>query len=410
MSFVVVGVGGGIAAFKACTLIRALTKAGHTVQVIPTPASEHFIGRTTWEALSARPIHTGVFDAGGADHVEIARRADLVIIAPATADLIARIRTGQADDLLTTTVLASRAPLVIAPAMHTAMWENAATQDNVSALRDRGVDIIGPVDGDLSSGDHGAGRMVEPEELAAHVLQRLNSAQASAQDLAGRHVVVTAGGTHEAIDPVRYLANHSTGLQGIAIANEAARRGARVTLIGANIAANHLATLDHDVRVESVVSALDMEQAVYSLLAQTDALVMAAAVADFRPLNVSDSKIKKTDDGSSPAIVLTRNPDILAGVTHSPQRPAVVVGFAAETGTDAEILAYAQKKATRKQADLLVVNRVGQGHGFGAVPNTVDLLTASGEVIDHASGTKTDVAHTILHHVSRLLSSAQKVS
>lgn len=417
MSMVVVGVGGGVAAFKAATLVRSLTKAGHTVRVIPTEASEHFVGRATWEALSGAPVFSGVFEAGGADHVELARHADMILVAPATADLIARVSVGMANDLLTATILASPAPLLIAPAMHTAMWENPATQHNIATLRERGVHIIGPTHGDLSSGDHGQGRMVEPEDIATAALQILASGGEATltqdtgtpqedtvtRDLADLRFVVTAGGTHEAIDPVRFLGNHSTGLQGIAIAKAAAQRGAQVTLIGANIDDSRLQGLSPEVTYVPVVSAQDMHEAVMASLPTTQVLVMAAAVADFRPARVNDSKIKKTDEALAPTITLERTPDILAEVTHSEQRPRVVIGFAAETGTDEQILDYARAKAQRKQADLLVLNRVGGGHGFGNVPNTIDLLTAEGEVVDHAEGSKDHIAHIIVTHTARLI-------
>lgn len=414
MSMIVVGVGGGVAAFKAATLVRSLTKAGHTVRVIPTEASEHFVGRATWEALSGAPVFSGVFEAVGADHVELARHADMILVAPATADLIARVSVGMANDLLTATILASPAPLVIAPAMHTAMWENPATQHNIATLRERGVHIIGPTHGDLSSGDHGQGRMVEPEDVAIAALQILASGtqapltatpqeSAVTRDLAGLSLVVTAGGTHEAIDPVRFLGNHSTGLQGIAIANAAAQRGAQVTLIGANIDDTRLEGLAPEISYVPVVSAQDMHKAVIAGLPTTQVLVMAAAVADFRPVSVNDSKIKKTDESPAPTISLERTPDILAEVTHSQLRPRVVIGFAAETGTDAQILDYARAKAQRKQADLLVLNRVGGGRGFGNVPNTVDLLSADGQVLDHAEGSKDHIAHIIVTHIARLI-------
>lgn len=403
MSFIVVGVGGGVAAFKTATLVRSLTKAGHTIRVIPTEASREFVGLATWEALSGHPVYTGVFDQGGADHIEIARQADLIIIAPATADLLARLRAGMANDLLTTTVLASTAPVFVAPAMHTAMWENAATQDNIAVLCERGVHVIGPETGDLSSGDHGQGRMVEPESLADHILGFLSSDNTQTSHLDGISLLVTAGGTHEALDPVRFLGNQSTGIQGIEIACAAAQKGAQVTLIAANIDASHLNLLPSEVQIVPVISALDMHEAVFSRLEQTDALVMAAAVADFRPLALANNKIKKTDDGLDPTIELTRNPDILAEVASSPLRPSVLIGFAAETGSDEEILYYARAKAARKNADLLALNRVGHGHGFGAVPNTVDLLTSDGQIIDHISGTKADIAQALVTHIVRLL-------
>lgn len=402
---VVVGVGGGVAAFKAATLVREITRAGHQVRVIPTPAALEFVGTATWEALSGAPVFTEVFEAGGADHVEIARNADLIVIAPATADLMARMRAGMANDLLTTTVLAAQCPVVIAPAMHTAMWEHPATQENYRVLAQRGVHVIDPVDGALSSGDSGKGRMPEPEEIARQALAYLPGSTAAAADLVGRRILITAGGTHEAIDPVRFIGNHSSGRQGIAIARCARMRGATVTLVSANIEA---ALLPDDVTIVPVTSAADMEEAVTSLLAQVDAVIMAAAVADYRPIAPAQMKLKKSEETDVPQILLERTPDILAGIARSEQRPTCVVGFAAETGTPDQVLAFGQEKARRKGADLLVVNPVGDGKGFGDVPNEIHFLDREGSVLGRTKGSKDDVARAICDRVSALLASTME--
>lgn len=415
MALIVVGVSGGVAAFKAASLIRSLSRSGHDIRVIPTPASEHFIGRTTWQALSGNPVHTGVFDAGGPDHVEIARHADLIVVAPATADFIARMKAGMADDLLTTTVLASTAPVLIAPAMHTAMWKNPATQDNIESLRNRGVHIIGPTNGALSSGDSGYGRMVEPEDIAQAALKLLGagtqesalqsvSTEAMNSDLTGVSLVITAGGTHEPIDPVRFLGNHSTGRQGIELARAGAARGAQVHFIAANIEHSLVDSLPQSITVQPVTTALDMHAAVFAALPTSDALIMAAAVADFRPERMQESKIKKEDSTSVPTITLVQNPDILAEVSRSDLRPRALVGFAAETGDIDTVLAHGRTKAQRKGADLLVVNRVGDGHGFGAVDNHIHILQINGNVVAQAEGSKAEVSHTILDHVHSILS------
>lgn len=402
MALVVVGVSGGVAAFKAASLIRALTRKGHDVRVIPTPASVEFVGLATWEALSGNPVFTGVFDAGGPDHVEIARHADLMVIAPATADVIARMRAGLANDLLTTTVLATPAPVIIAPAMHTAMWEHPATQDNIACLRQRGIHIIGPASGALSSGDSGAGRMVEPDDIAEYALKVLEGKNNT--DLHGHTLAITAGGTHEPIDPVRFLGNQSTGRQGIELARAGAYRGARVHLIAANVEPALLGTLPPEVTVHRVTTALEMHQQVFELLAQVDGLIMAAAVADFRPDTLSQDKIKKTDEHFAPTLTLVQNPDILAEVSASPHRPSALIGFAAETGELDTVLEYGRQKAARKRADLLVVNRVGNGHGFGSVDNEVHMMSADGQVLSYATGSKAQVSDAILDQVKRILS------
>ncbi len=403
---IVVGVAGGIAAFKAVTVVRELERRGHRVIVVPTPASLAFVGRATWEAVSSAPVHTGVFDAGGANHVEIARMADLILVVPATADLLARVRAGRADDLLATTILAATCPVVLAPAMHSAMWGNAATRNNVEVLRERGLTLIEPASGALGSGDSGVGRLPEPEVivdaaegLLAH--RHKTDASASGHDLAGTRVVITAGGTREPLDPVRFLGNRSSGRQGIALARRASARGATVTLIVANIEGS---LLSEGGEIVEAPTAADMERAVGERLEDTDVLIMAAAVADFRPKVVAETKIKKDPrDESAPTIELERTPDILAGAASAPRRPRIVVGFGAETGTIDEVLARGRAKARRKGADLLAVNAVGRGRGFGDVENTLHLLDSAGGLVDVISGTKQQLADGLLSHVAGIL-------
>ncbi len=360
--------GAGIAAYKSVTLVRRLIQAGHTVDVIPTPAALEFVGAATWQAVSARPVVPEVTGTDrGVGHVEYARHADLVIIAPATADLLARLRAGMANDMLSVTVLATEAPVVVVPAMHSGMWLNPATVDNVDTLRQRGIYVIEPASGALSSGDRGIGRMPEPDDIIAAVEQL---AKPQLRDFEGVRALVTAGGTHEAIDPVRYVGNHSSGKQGLAIAAELARRGARVDLVAANI---HPTLIEHSVgnnpavRITPVTSGLEMFDAVEHLLnyanefatTPVDLAVCVAAVADFRPAEVAQSKIKKNADNEDGLTLrLVRNPDILATITRS--YPEVyAVGFAAETGDDREVEQLGRDKAERKGADLMVINPVG---------------------------------------------------
>ena len=398
---IVLGVSAGIAAYKATFLLRLLQKDGFKVSVVPTPSSLHFVGIATWEGLTQARVNTDVFHGGGADHVELARNCDLIVIAPATADLIARLAHGQANDLLTTTVLASAAPVVIAPAMHTQMWRAQATQDNITILKRRGFIIVGPADGDLASGDFGAGRLSEPELIAAQVRRCL----ARNGDLAGRRLLITAGGTREPIDPVRFIGNRSSGRQGIAIAREAARRGAEVTLIASNV---DTVLFPHECTVIQASSAADVYAAVSSRLGSCDALVMAAAIADYRPSAPAASKIKKEEQlDASPSIQLEETTDILKTVTSSPQRPAVVVGFAAETGDHETVLEYGRRKAQRKKADFLAVNAVGEALGFGDVPNYVYVMDAHGELVTQGGGTKAEVARTLVDLIAQRLTTIE---
>ena len=401
---ILLGVSAGIAAYKSVHLLRLLKEAGHSVRVLPTATSLEFVGRATWEALSGEPVTERVFeDVPDVAHVRIGQGADLMIVAPATADLMARAATGRADDLLTATLLTVRCPVLFAPAMHTEMWHHPATRANVATLRDRGVTVLDPAVGRLTGADSGPGRLPEPEEIAAAALALGTDGRSAAapQDLAGRRVVISAGGTQEPLDPVRFLGNRSSGRQGVALAEAARARGAEVHLVAANL----LVPAPDNMTVTHVGSALELRDAVRTAAAQADVVVMAAAVADFRPQDVPDSKIKKVAGSAPPTITLVENPDILAELAHDRLRAdQVVVGFAAETG-DAEntVLALGQAKARRKGADLLVVNDVSGGKTFGASDSAVHVLDAAGEVLAEATGTKRDVADVILDAVVPLL-------
>ena len=404
MATIVVGVTGGVAAFKAPIVVRECQRAGHDVYVAATRASLDFVGRSTWEGITSRPVAVDIAGEGRAEHVELARVADLIIVVPATANSLARLAGGFADDMVSLTVLASDAPIVVAPAMHSNMWLAPATQANVKTLRERGVHVIEPASGALGSGDSGVGRLPEPEEITRVALEVLAARDQVSKTLAGRTVVVTAGGTREPIDPVRFLGNQSSGRQGLAIASAAARAGASVRVIAANIESALLATLPTGVQVTRVSSALQMRDATITQTADADALVMTAAVADFRPEATSESKMKKdptTED--APTIRLVRNPDILAEIGHSEKRPPLVVGFAAETGTEEEILAYGADKAVRKGADFICLNRVGSGIGFGDVANDVRVLDASGHIVGRYVGSKGEVAAGLVGHMASFL-------
>ena len=409
MATIVVGVTGGVAAFKAPIVVRECQRAGHDVYVAATRASLDFVGCSTWEGITSRPVAVDIAGEGRAEHVELARVADLIIVVPATANSLARLAAGFADDMVSLTVLASDAPVVVAPAMHSNMWLAPATQANVKTLRERGVHVIDPASGALGSGDSGVGRLPEPEEIARVALELLEAHNRASSALAGRTVVVTAGGTREPIDPVRFLGNQSSGRQGLAIASAAARAGASVRVIAANIESTLLEALPTGVRVTRVGSALQMREATIDQVTDADALVMTAAVADFRPEATSESKMKKdpsTED--APTIRLVRNPDILAEIGHSDERPPLVVGFAAETGTDEEILAYGADKAARKGADFICLNRVGERVGFGDVPNDIRLLDASGHITGRYVGSKDEVAAGIVGHMASFLDNLKR--
>ncbi|MFP5336178.1 MAG: bifunctional phosphopantothenoylcysteine decarboxylase/phosphopantothenate--cysteine ligase CoaBC [Actinomycetes bacterium] len=402
---VVLGVSGGIAAYKACTLLRLLTESGHRVRVVPTEAALRFVGEATWAALSGQPVATGVWDdVHEVPHVRLGQEADLVVVAPATADLLARAAHGLADDLLTSTLLTARCPVLMAPAMHTEMWEHPATQANVATLRSRGVVVLEPDAGRLTGADTGTGRLPEPEAVFA-AARRLLVRGAPRADLAGRHVVVSAGGTREPLDPVRYLGNRSSGRQGFALAATAAARGARVTLV----AANAELPVPAGVHVVRVGSARELREAVLASARDADAVVMAAAVADFRPATEATSKIKKSADGDdAPVVELVRNPDVLAELAAHRTLPGqVVVGFAAETGDDhADVMEHARAKLARKGCDLLVVNEVGPGKAFGTPDNTVVLLSRDGGEKAVGPASKEDVADAIWDEVRRRLDRA----
>jgi phosphopantothenoylcysteine decarboxylase / phosphopantothenate---cysteine ligase len=385
---VVLGVSAGIAAYKACELLRGLTESGHDVTVVPTRDALRFVGEPTWAALSGKPVATEVW-TGVADvpHVRLGQAADLVFVAPATADLIARAAHGLADDLLTNTLLTARCPVVFAPAMHTEMWEHPATQANVATLRSRGALVLEPDSGRLTGADTGKGRLPDPAELL-EVARRVLARGAPTGDLAGRHVVVSAGGTREPLDPVRFLGNRSSGLQGYALARTAVARGARVTVVAANVALADPAGTEV-VRVES---AEDMRKAVLEAAGAADAVVMAAAVADFRPADYRRSKIKKSAAADPPPIALVRNPDILAELGRRKRPGQVVVGFAAETD---DLLANGRAKLARKGCDLLVLNQVGADLTFGRPDNAAVVLAAGGEQTEVPRGPKEALADVV---------------
>jgi phosphopantothenoylcysteine decarboxylase/phosphopantothenate--cysteine ligase len=398
-------VSGGIAAYKACELLRRFTESGHDVTVVPTAAALEFVGAPTWAALSGNPVHTDVWsDVHEVPHVRLGQTADLVVVAPATADLLAKAAHGLADDLLTNTLLTARCPVVYAPAMHTEMWEHPATVANVATLRERGALVIEPAEGRLTGKDTGKGRLPEPAEIfaiATDLLARVSTAGSASQDLAGRHVVVSAGGTREYLDPVRFLGNRSSGLQGYALARTAAARGAEVTLVAANVALPDPA----GVKVVRVETTEEMQAQVVAACHAADAVVMAAAPADFRPVRFADAKIKKTDDGAAPEIRLAQTPDILAGLAHDRPNPdLVVVGFAAETGDETgTVMEHAQAKLVRKGCDLLVVNDVGGGKVFGAEDNEAVVLGSDGSTTPVPRGSKSALAHVIWDRVTPLM-------
>jgi phosphopantothenoylcysteine decarboxylase/phosphopantothenate--cysteine ligase len=385
---VVFGVCGGIAAYKSCELIRRFTESGHDVRVVPTESALKFVGAATFAALSGNPVSTDVWtDVHDVPHVMLGRSADLVVVAPATADFLARMVIGRSDDLLTATLLTARCPIVVSPAMHTEMWEHPATRANVATLRERGIVVLDPAVGRLTGTDSGIGRLPEPSEIfaaASTVLAR----GVGAPDLAGKHVVVSAGGTREPLDPVRFLGNRSSGRQGYALARAAVARGAEVTLIAANVALPDPA----GVKVVRVGTAEDMRQAVLESAPSADAIVMAAAVADFRPAARSGSKLKKGDTDPEP-VTLVRNPDILAEISADRRRVGqVVVGFAAETDN---VLENGRTKLAAKGCDLIVVNEVGEQRTFDSEDNSATILGADGSSTVVPHGSKEALGHAI---------------
>ena len=398
---VVVGVGGGIAAYKACGLIRLLKESGCHVDVVPTEAALRFVGAATFEALSGNPVFTDVFsDVPAVRHVALGQRADLVVIAPATADLLARAATGRADDLLTSTLLTARCPVLLAPAMHTEMWEHPATQRNVATLRGDGVHVVPPARGRLTGADTGAGRLPEPADIARLAWLLLDGGSLP-WDLEGKRVVVTSGGTREEIDPVRFLGNRSSGKQGHAIAAVAAARGAEVTLVtSADLPTPPAVTTVH------IESAMELREQTLRAAAEADVVIKAAAVADFRPTHVSDSKLKKGSDEEPAEIRLERNPDILADLvaergTGGVPESCVLVGFAAETGdASGSVLEHGRAKLAKKGCDLLVVNEVGRDKTFGQDHNAGWILDSSGGEILVERGSKDVLAARLLDAVA----------
>ena len=369
MSRILLVVGGGIAAYKACEIVRGLKKAGHTVRCVLTEGGSHFVTAMTLAALSEQQVHTTLWDLkdeAEMGHIQLSREADLVVVAPATADLLARMAAGIADDLATTLLLATDTPVLAAPAMNVRMWLHPATRRNVATLRADGVEVMAPDEGAMACGEYGPGRLPEPGAILARIERLLAPA---ARPLSGRHVLVTAGPTHEPVDPVRYLANRSSGKQGFAIAGAIAALGARVTLVAGPVA---LPTPAGVTRID-VETAREMADAVAAAL-PADAAVMVAAVADWRPDDAPAQKIKKTGDGAPPALRLTENPDLLATLARSPQRPGLLIGFAAETE---RVVEHATAKRLRKQADWIVANDVS-GDVMGGDRNTVHLVTAAG--------------------------------
>ncbi|HLR94251.1 MAG TPA: bifunctional phosphopantothenoylcysteine decarboxylase/phosphopantothenate--cysteine ligase CoaBC [Jiangellaceae bacterium] len=405
---VVLGVGGGIAAYKAGEILRRLADHGAQVTVVPTAAALHFVGEATWSALAGRPARTEVWDdVHLVPHVQLGRQADLVVVAPATADLLARAAHGRADDLLTSTLLTAHCPTVFAPAMHTEMWLHAATQANVATLRERGAHVLDPDDGRLTGDESGAGRLPDPGRIATYGADLLDVSQRGVgDDLRGRHVVISAGGTREDLDPVRFLGNRSSGRQGFALARVAAARGARVTLVAANTELPTPIGTD----VVQVSSTEELREQMVGRAEQADAVIMAAAVADFRPRARGAEKIKKTESAPVPELELEQTPDVLAELVSrrgADERPTVIAGFAAETGANPEdTLRLGREKLERKGCDLLVVNDVGGGKVFAAETNAATILDVDGGRTDVPFGPKTDLAHALLDQVRHRIRTA----
>ncbi|WP_137802361.1 bifunctional phosphopantothenoylcysteine decarboxylase/phosphopantothenate--cysteine ligase CoaBC [Kocuria sp. 2SI] len=409
---IVLGIGGGIAAYKSAVLLRLLTEAGHHVVPMPTRAALEFVGAPTWEALSGEPVSTDVFDRVDAvNHVRQGQAADLVIVAPATADLLARAAHGLADDLLTTTLLATEAPVLLAPAMHTQMWENPAVRENVAALRRQGRHVLDPASGRLTGQDTGPGRLPDPEAIrdAALALVAEPARTPTRSSLSGLRAVVSTGGTQEPLDPVRFLGNRSSGKQGLAVARALQAAGAQVDLVAGHTEVA-LPEGDEGLSMHRVGTALELQEAMQRLSREADVVVMTAAVADFRPAEIAESKIKKTDDDNdAPTIVLTRNPDILRGLVQARDdsgREQLIVGFAAETGdAQTDPLEFGRAKLIRKGCDLLCVNQVGTDLVFGQDTTRVTILeapvqgrAAPDETVD---GTKAEVAAALARRIAQ---------
>lgn len=400
---IVLGVAGGIAAYKACHVIRRLRELGHTVKVVPTDNALNFVGAATFEALSGQKVSTDVFDeVDTVNHVRIGQEADLVIIAPATANTIAKVAAGIADDLLTATVLTTSAEVVVAPAMHSEMWHNPATVDNIALLRKRGLHILEPAVGRLTGPDSGPGRLPEPEDIVEFALSVAGPAP-TATILSGSTVLISAGGTREALDPVRFLGNRSSGKQGIALAKAAHSAGAQVHLVAANVDSELLQSLSPDILVTTVESTEQLQSALVDAQPDSDIIIMAAAVADYRPADVADTKMKKQGEEGL-TLRLIQNPDVLAGLVATRRDRQLIVGFAAETGDGSHsALDYARAKFVRKGVDLLIFNDVSENRAFGHDDTSVHILGRAGaDTVELAavSGSKDDVSQKVIASIA----------
>ena len=388
---IVVGITGGIAAYKAVSVVREFVKDGHHVDVIATEAALEFVGRPTLEAISRNPVHVGLYDdVAQVRHVALGQQADVVVIAPATANTLAQIASGLAPDLLGNTVLARRGPLVVAPAMHTEMWENPATQANITTLISRSVIVVGPGVGQLTGSDSGVGRMSEPEDIVEATYASV--AVEIKRDLVGKRILISGGGTREPLDPVRFIGNRSSGKQAVALAQRALVRGAEVTLVAAHLEVEP----PTGVHVVPVSTAAQMQEAVLSSASDFDIVIMAAAVSDYRVDAVSSTKIKKLEGEGKLHLSLVENTDILQELVQSKSSGQIVVGFAAETASGADLLELAQEKLKRKGCDYLVVNQVGWDQGFATESNAVTVIASGGDILNTANGSKLSVADTIL--------------
>lgn len=402
-STIVVGVAGGIAAYKSCHVVRGFKEDGANVVVVPTSAALNFVGKATFEALSGNPVSTTVFDAvDEVRHVNVGQHADLIVVAPATADLIARVAMGRADDLLTATLLVATCPIVLVPAMHTEMWSNAATRENVATLRRRGIIVMDPAHGRLTGADTGPGRLPDSDQIIDFA-KTVARTKVMPRDLVGKKVLISAGGTQENIDPVRYVGNRSSGRQGFALAEIASQRGAEVTVVAG---ATDKLPVPCGARVVNVTSAVEMQRECMREARNSDVVIMAAAVADFRPREIASAKMKKgTADSSLQVISMVENPDILRGLVEQRQgEKPVIVGFAAETrDANHTPLEFARQKLNRKKCDLLMCNEVGVDKVFGKADNSGYLLSRQGNVEEISQGSKHWIAFNILNHVVRLL-------
>lgn len=388
---IVVGITGGIAAYKAVSVVREFVKDGHHVDVIATEAALQFVGRPTLEAISRNPVHVGLYDdVAQVRHVALGQQADVIVIAPATANTLAQISSGLAPDLLGNTVLARRGPLVVAPAMHTEMWDNPATQSNIATLISRGVIVVGPGVGQLTGSDSGVGRMSEPEDIVEATYASVSSDVY--RDLVGKRILITGGGTREPLDPVRFIGNRSSGKQAVALAQRARLRGAEVTLVAAHLEVEP----PTGVQVITVSTAAQMQEAVLSSAPDFDIVIMAAAVSDYRLDTVSGIKLKKSENEGSLHLSLVENPDILKELVQNKSVGQIIVGFAAETSSGNELLHISQEKLQRKGCDFLVVNQVGWDQGFGTDRNDVTVLSPTAGILVEVSGSKLAVADKVL--------------